>query len=96
MKKVKNGKMYNTETATKICGWYNGLNCNDFNYMRVTLYRKKNTELFATILTYSDNFIVNKSEYLVNYCPRFNNFIDFAETILSGEEFESFFGEIKE
>ncbi len=31
MKKIKNGKMYNTETAKKVSSWYNGYTGGDFN-----------------------------------------------------------------
>ena len=46
MKKIINGRMYNTETA-KACGeWSNGYYTNDFSYCAETLYRKKTGEFF--------------------------------------------------
>ena len=45
MKKIINGKMYNTETA-KYCGGYEFSNCGDFNYVCEELYQKKTGELF--------------------------------------------------
>ena len=39
MKKIINGKRYNTETATKIAQYHNGLGASDFNYLYEQLYR---------------------------------------------------------
>lgn len=47
MKKIINGKKYDTETATKIgfaCG--GGLSFRDFEYWEETLYKKKTGEYF--------------------------------------------------
>lgn len=38
MKKVINGKVYNTETATRIANWDNGIYGSDFNACEETLY----------------------------------------------------------
>lgn len=38
MKKVINGKIYNTETATEIEQWDNGLSRNDFGWCNESLY----------------------------------------------------------
>ena len=46
MKKVIDGKMYNTETAKEIADWDNGYNGSDFRCCSETLYRKKNREFF--------------------------------------------------
>ena len=46
MKKIINGKTYNTETATKLAGWGNGYSCSDFNYCRERLYRTKKGAYF--------------------------------------------------
>lgn len=46
MKKVINGKMYNTETAEKIDGWSNGYYGNDFRNCTERLYRKRTGEFF--------------------------------------------------
>lgn len=46
MKKIINGKMYNTETATELCYTNNGLGINDFNYIEEGLYKKKTGEFF--------------------------------------------------
>lgn len=46
MKKIINGKKYDTETAKEVaeyCSWHGK---NDFRYFEETLYRKKNGEFF--------------------------------------------------
>lgn len=46
MKKIINGRKYDTETAKYLGGWCNGLSCSDFSYCSEDLYRKKNGEFF--------------------------------------------------
>ncbi|MBQ6501537.1 MAG: hypothetical protein IJI87_09220 [Mogibacterium sp.] len=45
-KAIINGKMYNTETATEIANYWNGLGNGDFNNMDESLYKKKTGEFF--------------------------------------------------
>jgi hypothetical protein len=46
MRKIINEKMYNTETATKIGNWWNGLGESDFRNVDETLYKKRTGEFF--------------------------------------------------
>lgn len=46
MKKVIEGKLYNTETAEELASWHNGCSYNDFNYCREVLYRTKKGNYF--------------------------------------------------
>ena len=46
MKKIINGRMYNTETAEKIQEWDNGIYGNDFRSCEETLYKKTTGEYF--------------------------------------------------
>ena len=46
MKKIINGRLYNTETAEKIAEWNNGIYGNDFRSCEETLYKKKTGEYF--------------------------------------------------
>ena len=46
MKKVINGKMYNTDTAKEIGNWTNNLTWADLDYIDETLYQKKTGEYF--------------------------------------------------
>ena len=44
MKKIINGRKYDTETAKEIGYWSNGYPCSDFNHCEETLYLKKTGE----------------------------------------------------
>lgn len=46
MKKVVDGKVYNTETAELVHGWSNGRYGNDFRYRSKDLYRTKKGNWF--------------------------------------------------
>lgn len=46
MKKVINGKVYDTETAKKVASWYSSYARNDFHYYEEELYQKKTGEFF--------------------------------------------------
>lgn len=46
MKKIINGKKYDTETATKVAEYWNGCSTSDFNYLYEELYRKRTGEFF--------------------------------------------------
>ena len=47
MKKIINGRKYNTETATKVAEWSNDYGPNDFRYCIEVLYRKRTGEYFV-------------------------------------------------
>lgn len=46
MKKIINGKLYNTETAKKLAEFSNDCICSDFRYFEESLYRKRTGEYF--------------------------------------------------
>lgn len=46
MKKIINGKKYNTETAKECGSYWNGLSVRDFSHFYETLYKKKTGEFF--------------------------------------------------
>jgi hypothetical protein len=46
MKKVIDGKVYNTETAEKIGHWWNGYSNTDFNNCEESLYKTKKGQFF--------------------------------------------------
>ena len=46
MKKIINGKVYDTETAKKVASWYSSYARNDFHYYEEELYQKKTGEFF--------------------------------------------------
>ena len=47
MKRIINGKIYNTETATLIANWSNGMYRNDFGYCYESLYVTKKGAYFV-------------------------------------------------
>lgn len=46
MKAIINGKIYNTETATKLGNYEYGI-CGDLNHVYESLYRTKKTRIFS-------------------------------------------------
>lgn len=46
MKKIINGKLYNTDTAREVADWSPDIAKSDFNYYHETLYRKRTGEYF--------------------------------------------------
>lgn len=46
MKRIINGKLYDTETAKEVGSWWNGLSGRDFGNCSETLYQKKTGEFF--------------------------------------------------
>ena len=46
MKKIINGRMYDTTTATIVGEWWNKLSKQDFRYCSESLFRKKTGEFF--------------------------------------------------
>ena len=46
MKKIIDGRLYNTDTAREIDSWDNGFGATDFKHCSETLYKKKNGEYF--------------------------------------------------
>ena len=86
MKKIINGKKYDTNTATEVCCGFFG----NFGCKKVTLYKKKNGEFFEHHTLNEFGFSewiepVDKSE-----AKRF------AEEQMTGDEYDKFFGEVEE
>lgn len=101
MKKVINGKMYNTETAKCIYSYTNGYSMNDFNYVEEALYQKKTNEFF----------LYGSGGPMSRYCCSCGNSWGYGESItpitkeeakewameyLDGDEYESVFGPVEE
>lgn len=47
MKRIIDGKLYNTDTAIEIASWDNGLYSSDFGHCTETLYKTKNGAFFV-------------------------------------------------
>ena len=101
MKKIINGKVYDTEKARKVGYWGNGLGYRDFGWKEETLYRKKTGEFF----------LHGEGGPATNYAERIGNawtggerimpmsFAEaraWAEDHLDGDEFEEIFGAVAE
>ena len=101
MKKIINGKMYNTETARVVGG--TGYGCpSDLDYWKEELYRKKTGEFFL----YGEGGPMSK---YARYCGQnqwaggeeiiplnLEEAQEWAETYLSAEEYEEIFGACEE
>lgn len=101
MKKIINGKVYDTEKAKKAGYWGNGLGYRDFGWKEETLYRKKTGEFF----------LHGEGGPATNYAERIDNAWSSGERImpmsfsearawaeehLDGDEFEEIFGAVAE
>ncbi len=84
MKKVINRKMYNTDTAERICFRRDSY---EDNY--TTLYRKKNGEFF-----FLREELNGRSRIRLPYWE--TEAMDFAEENLDGDTYEKFFGPVEE
>ena len=101
MKKIINGRMYNTDTAELVGEWDNGHSYTDFNYCKEALYRKKTGEYF----------LHGKGGARSRWCEWGGNCVcdgegiipltitmakEWAECNLSADEYEEIFGEVEE
>lgn len=101
MKKIINGRKYNTETAKEVGCWSNGYPCGDFNWCQETLYKKKTGEYFlhgegGALSNYSRD-TWNGSTGGVKIIPMTKDEArEWAENKLSCDEYEALFGEVEE
>lgn len=99
MKKVINGKVYDTETAKKVASWYSSYARNDFHYYEEELYQKKTGEFFLygsgnAASKYSQSCGQNEwcgGEKIVPLT--YKEAQEWAEKHLDGEEYCEIFGE---
>ena len=101
MKKIINGKVYNTETAVEVGYWSNGQYLSDFSYMREALYRKKTGEYFL----FGEGGAMSRYAKSFGDCWGYGEEImplsyeaaqKWAEEKLTGDEYEEIFGEVTE
>ena len=102
MKKIINGKEYDTKTAELVGSWSNKRPTSEFDYCCEELYRKRTGEFFI----HGDGGA--SSKYAVSYgngswgggekiTPlTYESAQKWAEDHLSGEKYESIFGEVAE
>ena len=101
MKKIINGKVYDTEKAKAVGAWSNGGTWRDFDHREETLYRKKTGEFF---LHGEGGPATNYSERIDNVWSSGERIMPmsfaearaWAEEHLDGDEFEEIFGAVVE
>ena len=102
MKKIINGKKYDTDTAKEVGYDNNGSLCSDFSYIEETLYKKKTGEFF---LCGKGGAVTKYAECKPGEFSRSGEAIvplkedeakKWAEDHLTVEEYEKIFGEVEE
>jgi hypothetical protein len=101
MKKIINGKKYDTDTAELVGEWDNGHYYTDFSWCSEALYRKRTGEFF----------LHGKGGARSRWCEWVGNCVcdgegiiplnitmakEWAENNLSADEYEEIFGEVEE
>lgn len=101
MKQIINGKKYDTETATEVGSWWNGLSTGDFSNCRETLYRKRTGEYFlygrgGPMSRYSQSYgnMTGGGEKIIPLTEAEAR--KWTEKHLDGDEYEEIFGEVEE
>lgn len=102
MKKIIDGKRYDTETATKVGEWWNGCSRRDFNFVNEELYQKRTGEFFlygegGPSSRYSKSIGNNTwsgDEVIIPLTLEAAQ--KWAEKNLDGDEYEKIFGEVEE
>ena len=102
MKKIINGKVYDTDTAKELGTWGNPGSWRDFNHMEETLYRKKTGEFFlhgegGPMTKYARAVEQNSWSGGERIMPMtFAEARAWAEEHLEADEYEAVFGEVTE
>ena len=102
MRKIINGRMYDTDTANFIGSRDNGFMCNDFHYVYEELYRKRTGEYFlygegGAMSCYSVSVGNNSWGYGEAICPLDKSEAkEWAERHLTADEYIEEFGEPEE
>ena len=102
MKKIINGKKYDTETAEAVASWSNAGSWRDFRHMEEVLYRKKTGEYFLhgeggpmTKYCQSDGTGCCTGGDLITPMTE-EEAREWAEKRLDADDYESVFGEVEE
>ena len=101
MKKIINGKKYDTDTATLIASWDNGLGYNDFSFCKENLYRKKTGEYFihgegGALSKYSKSVEMNTRVGGESITPLTEEEAKTWVEQHANESYEEIFGEVEE
>lgn len=102
MKKVLNGKLYDTDKAVRMANWENIQDCRSFNHLEETLYRKRTGEYFLHgegeartkyAQRYEDN-MWGHGEQIIPLTVKAAQ--EWAEEHLDGDDYEKIFGAVDE
>lgn len=102
MKKIINGKSYNTESAELVAEWSNNLTYRDFGWVREKFYRKRTGEYFlygagGPNSRYAEASGSNSWSSGERIMPlTYKEATKWAEDHLDGDEYESIFGAVVE
>lgn len=102
MKKIINGKKYDTDTAKEVGYWNNGLLSTDIDYIEEILYQKKNGEFLlygkgGARTEYAERIGENNSRLGSNIILLVEDEAKkWAEERLAVDEYEKIFGEVEE
>lgn len=98
MKKVINGKLYNTDTAERVGVWDNGHYTNDFSYCSEDLYKKRTGEFFlhgegGPMSRYAQSSGNSTGWGQIIKPLTYQEAMEWAEKKLSGDDYIAIFGE---
>lgn len=102
MKKIIDGKLYNTETAKKVANWSDGMSFRDFSHVEETLYQKRTGEFFlfgegGPMTKYAVSAGQNSWSGGSKIVPlTWESAREWAEDHLGADEYQEIFGEIAE
>lgn len=102
MKKIIDGKLYNTETAKQIGTWSNSGSWRDFSHMEETLYQKRTGEFFlfgegGPMSKYAESAGQNQWTGGSKIIPLdWESAREWAEEHLDADDYQEIFGEIAE
>lgn len=101
MKKIINGKKYDTETAKLLGQWTNFYPVNDFKHCKEELYQKKSGEFFlygegGPLSKYSkgDNHMMCSGENIFPFSEK--EALEWSEEHLDVDRYEELFGKVEE
>lgn len=102
MKKIINGKKYDTETAEEIASFCNGGGWNDFQHYAETLYKKRTGEFFlygegGPMTKYAESCGMNNWSGGEKIMPLgYEQAQKWAEENMDADDYEAVFGEVVE
>jgi hypothetical protein len=102
MKKIINGKLYNTETAREVARWSDGMSWRDFSHVEEVLYQKRTGEFFihgqgGPASRYAERAATGGWDSGDKVIPlTWEEAREWAEEHLDADEYQEIFGEVAE